>query len=184
MTMFYTYIYRDPSRQNEPFYVGKGTKDRAFSHLKRKDRHPMTHRVQKMLREGVQPDIEIIPAIDEKHAFFMEECCIQVIGRRDLGKGPLLNLTDGGEGPTGARFKMPSAAKSKISASMTGRTLSESHIANLKGKVGMLGQKYSDSAKAQIGMSNKVAWADETRRKLQSERVRAIWARRKAEQCL
>jgi hypothetical protein len=96
--MFYVYIYRDPSRKNEPIYVGKGTGRRAYKHLTRKDKHPFTHRLQLMKREGVEPHIEIINAIDEDHAFFMEECCIQVLGRKDLRTGSLLNLNDGGKG--------------------------------------------------------------------------------------
>lgn len=95
---FYIYIYRDPSRDNEPIYVGKGRGKRAWRHLNRKGRHPFIQRLQFMFKLGIKPDIEIIYALDEGHAFFMEECCISVIGRKDLGKGPLLNLTNGGEG--------------------------------------------------------------------------------------
>lgn len=102
MTQFYAYIYRDPSRANEPIYIGKGSGRRAWAHLKPiKRRHPFTQRLNKMIRENVQPDIEVIDAIDEDHAFFLEKCLIAVIGRKDLGKGPLLNRTDGGEGDSG-----------------------------------------------------------------------------------
>jgi hypothetical protein len=95
---FYTYIYRDPSRDNEPIYVGKGHGRRAWKHLNRKGKHPFIQRLHFMSKSKIKPDIEIIYALDEIHAFFMEECCISVLGRKDLGKGPLLNLTDGGEG--------------------------------------------------------------------------------------
>lgn len=102
---FYTYVYRDPSRPHdgvaEPIYVGKGQKLRAWDHLKRVDNHPLTNRVRKMASKSVNPEIEIINALDEKHAHFLEECLITVIGRKDLGLGPLLNLTDGGEGCSG-----------------------------------------------------------------------------------
>lgn len=30
---YYTYIYYDPSRNNEPIYVGKGYDKRAWDHL-------------------------------------------------------------------------------------------------------------------------------------------------------
>ena len=120
---FYTYIYRDPSRNNEPFYVGKGTKRRAWSHLTRTDKHPFTYRLVKMKREGVSPDIEIIPALDEAHAYFMEECCIEVFGRKDLNKGPLLNLNDGGRGgQSGVKYTPEVLARrgKSISAALTG----------------------------------------------------------------
>ena len=106
MTQFYTYIYRDPSRLNakgfpEEIYVGKGFDNRAYVHLARKDKHEFVYRLQKLKRLGIAPSIEIINALDEDHALFMEVCLIDVIGRKDLGKGPLLNLTDGGEGVSG-----------------------------------------------------------------------------------
>lgn len=117
---FYAYIYRDLTRMDakgfpEAFYVGKGMNRRAYSHLSRKDRHPMTHRLQKMLSFGTRPHIEIIPALDEGHALFLEGCLIKIIGRKDLGLGPLLNLTDGGEGQSNpseaTRAKLSAAAK-------------------------------------------------------------------------
>jgi hypothetical protein len=103
---FYTYIYRDPSRLNskdfpEEIYVGKGKEQRAWKHLKDTKMHPFIQRLQLMKSNNVEPLIEIIDALDEDHAYFMEVCLIQVIGRKDLGKGPLLNLTNGGEGPSG-----------------------------------------------------------------------------------
>jgi len=99
--IFYTYIYYDPSRENEPIYVGKGNKNRAYQHLKRIDRHPFVQRLQSMQKNNVKPVIKIINALDESHAFLLEECLIDILGRKDLGKGTLLNLTDGGEGPSG-----------------------------------------------------------------------------------
>jgi len=36
MQQYYAYIYRDPTN-NIPFLVGKGTKKRAWDHLKRQD---------------------------------------------------------------------------------------------------------------------------------------------------
>lgn len=55
MSEFYTYLYIDPSR-NEPIYVGMGQKKRVWYHPKRKDIHPFVQRLQKMAREGVQPE--------------------------------------------------------------------------------------------------------------------------------
>ena len=98
MTQFFTYIFRDPSRNSEAIYVGKGCGPRPQRHFNRTDKHPFTQRLQLMKANGVEPHIEIINAIDEDHAYFMEECCIQVLGRKDLGKGALLNLNDGGKG--------------------------------------------------------------------------------------
>lgn len=98
MTAFYTYIYYDPSRNGEPIYVGKGHNRRAWYHLKRRGKHPLIQRLNYMKNHNIAPSIFIIDALDESHAFLMEECLIEIIGRKDLGKGSLLNLTDGGDG--------------------------------------------------------------------------------------
>lgn len=122
---FYTYIYRDPSRDMEPFYVGKGTKKRAYDHVRRTDHHPMTYRLNLMKSNNVKPDIEIIQAINEDHAFFLESCLIKMFGRRDAKTGTLLNLTDGGEGMSG---NIPSE---EALSKMRGRKLSDDHRAKI-----------------------------------------------------
>jgi hypothetical protein len=79
--------------------------------------------LQQMKRDGTSPKIEIVLALDEAHALFLERCLIAVIGRKDLGKGPLLNLTDGGEG-----LANPSETiRAKISKAKTGKCLSVDH---------------------------------------------------------
>ena len=114
----YTYIYFDDFI---PFYVGKGQKkikkngqlyDRAKNHLGRKDRHPVTHKIQKMLREGTEPLIKIINVNNKNEAFELEKFLISEIGRKDLGTGSLLNMTDGGEGDAGLAGK-PKSEKHK-----------------------------------------------------------------------
>ena len=106
--MYYTYLYIDPSRSHrlcpdgEPIYVGKGKNDRAYAHLKRTDSTHFSRRLAKMQRAGVLPVIKMLATdIDEELAFLVEQEAIAKYGRRDLGLGPLLNLTDGGEGVSG-----------------------------------------------------------------------------------
>ena len=118
-TKFYTYIYRDPSRNNEPIYVGKGCAKRAWSHLSSSKKHPFIQRLQYMKKNSVVPSIEIIDALDESHSIFLEECLIEIIGRKDLKKGTLLNLTDGGEGVSG--YEHDEFTRLKIKKSKAGR---------------------------------------------------------------
>ena len=113
--MFYAYVYRDP-RSNEPFYVGKGCGRRAWVHLRRKDQNHMARKVRKMLVEKIEPSIEVIPALDEDHAFFLESCLIQTIGRLDLDTGPLVNQNDGGKGSARPNAKI----RARMSAAHTG----------------------------------------------------------------
>jgi hypothetical protein len=112
MNTFYTYLYRDPSRNNEPIYVGKGKERRAWVHLRRTDKHPFTQRLQKMKRNGIKPVIEFLcKDVDEELSFLCEEEAISLYGRKDLGKGPLLNLSDGGDGPAGYKPSVEHCAK-------------------------------------------------------------------------
>jgi len=109
---FYTYIYKDPSRNNEIIYVGKGNGRRAYVHLKRKDKHPMTQRIQYMKKNGVEPIIEFLcKNVDEEFALFCEEEAISHYGRKDLYRGPLLNLTNGGESETGRKLSQTQLEK-------------------------------------------------------------------------
>lgn len=102
--MFYVYIYRHPETL-EPFYVGKGKNERAYSHLKSSKNMHLQNKIKKIQESGIDPIVELIEAIDEHHALFLEVCLIDVIGRSDLGKGPLTNKTDGGEGLKNASFE-------------------------------------------------------------------------------
>lgn len=100
--MYYVYAYSVPSKNNEIIYVGKGKDNRAWDHLKRRDVHPLTHRLEKMLKNGVVPNIKMMcENVDDEFAQLVEMELIAKYGRKDLGRGPLLNLTDGGEGSSG-----------------------------------------------------------------------------------
>lgn len=162
---FYAYIYRDPSR-GEPIYVGKGKGKRAYAHLSRTDNHPLTRRIQHMRKNGTEPHVEIIESIDEDHAFFLESCLIEMFGRRDLNTGSLLNLTDGGEGTSGAvlsvetRVKMSiakqntsSETKAKMSLSRKGKTRTPEHQAKLSDA--LKGRNFSSETRAKMSDSQK-----------------------------
>lgn len=138
----YIYRYTDPSR-NEAIYIGQGTQGarhgstfrRAKSHLKRTDNHPLTHRLQKMAREGVQPIIDIlIKGIDKELADLIEIEAIDKYGRKDLGKGTLLNLTNGGDGA----HEFSETTRMKIGLAKKGKAKTPEHAAkisaSMKGK--------------------------------------------------
>jgi hypothetical protein len=69
-----------------PYYVGKGSGDRACAWHK---------------RMGNAPKGRVIAyiALDESDAFETEKLLIWYYGRKDLGTGCLRNLSDGGENP-------------------------------------------------------------------------------------
>lgn len=152
MDNFYTYVYYDKSRNNEPFYVGKGCGNRAYSHLKRTDKHPFTQRLQYMKKNGVEPVIGIYGGLDEEFALFLEQEIISHLGRKDLGTGPLLNLTDGGDG-----MNVPSAdVREKMSTAKKGKSLSAEHRAKIA--AALKGKTYasmSDEGRANLSAAKK-----------------------------
>lgn len=119
---FYVYVYLDPRKQGnynygqyhfdyEPFYVGKGCRYRAVSHLylchlKKDENRYKVNRIKKIIREGydIKKYIKLIKiGINDEEALKTEIECIKTIGRKYIGSkllklGPLLNLNDGGDG--------------------------------------------------------------------------------------
>jgi hypothetical protein len=131
---YYVYVYKDPSRNNEPIYVGKGSGNRYLVHLNRKRKHPFKQRIDFMRNNCVEPLIEKIEVgTNEKFAYDIEICLIRRLGRKDLGTGPLLNLSPGGEnppvhpGPLKKGHVMSEEVKAKISETLKGRAKDKDH---------------------------------------------------------
>ncbi|MCO6415904.1 GIY-YIG nuclease family protein [Siccirubricoccus sp. KC 17139] len=116
---FYVYVLCEPD--GTPFYVGKGIGRRIFQHeAEAWNTTRVSHKlnlIRRIRREGG----EVAYAID---SFFSEEAAaharerelIAYYGRHDLGRGPLTNQLDGGEGASN-----PSAeTQSRHAASLGG----------------------------------------------------------------
>jgi hypothetical protein len=86
--IFYVYIILDS--YNKPMYIGKGHKNRVLG-SNGKFRRKTIYKI-------------LFSRLIEKEAFKLEHDLIMTIGRKDKGDGPLLNKTDGGEGPAGLIF--------------------------------------------------------------------------------
>ena len=89
---FYTYAYL--REDGTPYYIGKGTGNRAFSNNGRRWKSPKKSRII-LLKTG----------LTEEEAFRHEIYMIAVLGRKDLGTGILRNRTCGGEGSGGINSK-------------------------------------------------------------------------------
>jgi hypothetical protein len=92
---FYIYAhYRNDT--GEVFYIGKGEGNR---HKSKQGRNPYWHNIVKA--HGYK--IEILQHYEsEEEAFKAEQELIFGLGRKDLRKGLLVNMSDGGEGASGA----------------------------------------------------------------------------------
>jgi len=111
---FYVYLYLDQRKEGlwkfsgltftfQPFYVGKGTRNRDLSHL-------CTHMlIKKSLKSSTIKSIinetgehplhyRIFNNLNEKDAIRIEKKMIKFFGRRDNNTGILCNMTDGGDG--------------------------------------------------------------------------------------
>ena len=97
MNRFYIYFHINPLK-NEIFYVGKGTSGRA------KRKHNRSELWNNIVNKyGYIIDI-VEDGLTNEEAFEREIFYIKKIGRRDLGLGTLVNMTDGGDGVT-AKYK-------------------------------------------------------------------------------
>jgi hypothetical protein len=136
MSSYYVYVYKDPSRNYEPIYIGKGSGYRAWDHLKSKNtKSHFINRLNIMKTNGIDPLIEILMTVDdEETAFSLEIWFIFKYGRRDLKTGTLCNLTGGGDGI----INLSEEAKARSLAKRTGQKRSqktcESISVALKGK--------------------------------------------------
>lgn len=111
MNNYYVYIYLDPRKcgifryenfifDNEPFYIGKGTKNRHLKHLHYSSRDKnllKINKIKKIKQLNIEPIIVIYKnELSEYDAYTLESEMIKTIGRLDIKTGPLTNLIDGG----------------------------------------------------------------------------------------
>lgn len=122
---YYVYIFTDPRKPGiftygdftlyyEPFYVGKGCGVRIKQHLSNSSLNAEYNKIKnkklkRILKQGFNPldyCILVYKNLTEKEALQNEESVINTIGRIDLKKGPLSNLTNGGEGFAGIQSQL------------------------------------------------------------------------------
>ena len=107
--MSYVYLYEDP-KTGIPRYIGKGTGNRAYAHLKSSHNHRLHNMIKKRAKEGFNPMPRILKNdISPLVACAVEIFWIAVFGRDDTGKGSLFNATDGGDGASGVKGKTQKA---------------------------------------------------------------------------
>lgn len=144
---YYCYIYLDPGYpgsyeylcpsgkilrfNHRPIYVGKGQGSRKFAHVVEansgaKGNHKLRI-LRKLKRKNIAPIIKCTSYVTEFLAFAAEIDFIAGIGRYNLHTGPLVNLTDGGEGASGAIRS--EEEKLNLSKHMTGRVAHNKGIA-------------------------------------------------------
>lgn len=159
----------------ECFYVGKTNTKYKMRRLREHRRevtlysqgetvlNPFKARTwQKIIDLGAKPECFVIAGFeDERDCHDEERRLIAHYGRRDLGKGTLTNLTDGGEGSSGKRFSPESIRKmseAKIGKPLSPERKEQLRISslNIKAKRGTkLGTRISEEHKKKISMAKK-----------------------------
>jgi len=149
---YYIYFHFNTIKK-EIFYVGKGYGRRASVKINRNKFWENT--AKKYKYEILFPHINLT----EKEAIELEIYYINHIGRRDLNKGTLVNLTDGGEGSSG--YIMTDEHKQNIQKKLIGRVFSEEHIKNnIKSKIGKKRSK-EICENISIGRKNRIITKEE-----------------------
>lgn len=161
---FYVYCLFRPD--GTPFYIGKGSGTRIADHYKT-CRHDGSHKaniIAAALAAGTEiPAVKLVGGLTEDAAFEIEKAFIKAIGREP--HGPLVNKTDGGEGPSGRTFSektrrqmsetkrgRPSPRKGAVLSESTREKLRNAHIGRPSPNKG---REMSEEQKAKLRASHK-----------------------------
>lgn len=134
MNNYYNYIYLDLSKpglfkyngldyifQYEPFYIGKG-KNKRLALCAHKHKSYIYNKINKLTQTNILI-FKIYDNLSEDVALKNEVNLIKIIGKNIDKKGPLCNLTNGGEGISG--YKHTEITKYKISIACLNRKVSD-----------------------------------------------------------
>ena len=158
---YYIYFYMrsrdsDIGKAGTPYYVGKGKGRRAYEKSRLVPIPKDTNNI-----------VFVLNNLTEEQAFCNEIDFISWYGRVDLNNGILRNLTDGGDGPSGAIRS--EETKRKMSEAKKGKTNSEEHIRKVS--EANKGKTRSEETKRKISESRKgqglgILKSEETKRKI------------------
>jgi hypothetical protein len=145
MAYLYRHIRLDT---NSPFYIGIGSDNKYIRANESSNRNKWWKNISNKSKIDVQI---MLDDLTWEEACEKEKEFIALYGRKDLGKGNLVNLTDGGEGCLGRI--MTAECIAKIAESNRGKKLSKERVEQMSKM--RLGVKLSESQKANISKALK-----------------------------
>lgn len=159
------YVYDNYSFNYEPYYIGKGKKYRKSTLCNRNNF--TINKVNKIERNGFKNKIYIVEKkLTEKEAFDLECELISLVGRFDLGNGPLTNMSDGGDGNSGYIFTEENLEKLRGRRPWNKGIPVSDEVKKQLSKINT-GKTFSEETKKKIqkAMEGRIV-SDETRKKL------------------
>ena len=193
MAYVYQHIRLDT---NEVFYVGIGKKPKHGRAYTRSDRNPFWEKV--VAKTSFKVEI-LFDNLTWEQACEKEKELIALYGRRDLGTGTLVNLTDGGDtiegyvhkestkakmrekmkgNTNGANHKMTEENKRKLSESLKNRVRTPESIQKMA--LSKTGSKASEETRNKMRESQRLRRASEVKvKRTEEQRARMSVARRK-----
>lgn len=173
------YVYAHCKENGEPYYIGKGRRNRHSEVSRRSDlwrKHAEKY--------GVKHHI-IAKNLTEEEAYAFEKKLVTALGKKCDGTGILANLVDGGFGVVG--LKHTDETKAKLSAAHRGKVLSEDHRRKMSEahkvtqnlpevKSRLIEIRNTDSFKKQAAEKASTKWKDPAHRERMAEIKRQQWA--------
>lgn len=130
---------------NEIFYIGIGGKRRPYD-IKNRSKW------WKNIVNKTKYDVQVLyENLTREEACELEKNLISFYGRRDLNKGTLVNMTDGGDGVSG--IKRSIETREKIRQGHLGKILSEEQKEKIRQY--NLGKKLSEETKNKISLNTR-----------------------------
>jgi hypothetical protein len=126
----YSYKNLNVSFLFEPFYIGKGIRNRYLDHLGVLENFSLRkfnykeNKIRKIYQDTQRTDfvIKLTENLSDKDACELERLFIQSIGRYEFQTGPLTNLTDGGDGMLNLSPEARKRAGQAIAVAQLGNT--------------------------------------------------------------
>jgi hypothetical protein len=163
-SIYYVYALLDPRKpgpftygnwkfSHEPFYIGKGKKNRINYHDEKDKQNPFKARViSRIKQDGFKDCIRQVKRdfLTSTQASELEIYLISKVGRRNFKLGPLTNLTDGGEGGSNFSKKTLKKISSNSKLAHANRTPEEKVEHNLRCKKGCENRNETERTKRRL----------------------------------